>query len=74
MPYFRKQHILFIHIPKTGGSTINHYFKKKDTIELFTVKQIFSNIDNNLLPKPYNLISLQHQTYNTLFKFSDLLI
>lgn len=73
MPYFRNQHILFIHIPKTGGTTITNYFKKNNKLELFTTKQIFSNTKNKILPEPYDLISLQHQTYNTLFKYQKLL-
>ena len=33
MPYFKKINLLFIHIPKTGGTSIENYFYKKYDIE-----------------------------------------
>ena len=36
MPYFKNDNIniLFIHIPKTGGSSLENYFSSKFGIEL----------------------------------------
>jgi hypothetical protein len=34
MPYFEKGSILFIHIPKTGGTSVEEYFSKKYRLEL----------------------------------------
>ena len=34
MPFFPKEKILLIHIPKTGGTSIEKYFAKRNNIEL----------------------------------------
>jgi len=34
MPYFRNEKILFLHIPKTGGTSVDDYFSKKFKVEL----------------------------------------
>ena len=63
MPYFPKKHILFIHIPKTGGSTVENCLKENDNIQLFDIY----NFNHEFLNKPMKHISLQHQTYNTIY-------
>lgn len=60
MPYYKEKNILFIHIPKTGGTVIEKSIKK-------TYKQtLYSTKTNNLLPQPFNKISLQHQFFTTI--------
>lgn len=66
MPYFKndKINLLFIHIPKTGGTSLELYFSKRYNIKLST-KTLFG-----WLPKEEHTYdsSLQHLTYNTIFK------
>ena len=63
MPYYKEQNLLFIHIPKTGGTVIENNIKKK-------YKQtLYSGVTNKLLDNPYNKKSLQHQFYTTIYKF-----
>lgn len=66
MPYFHsdKVNLLLIHIPKTGGTSLEQYFSEKYNIplndkSLFNVKTRFEGI------------SLQHQTYLTLKNKSE---
>ena len=66
MPYFLKKHILFIHIPKTGGTSVEGTLMNNDNMTLRTRQ------GNNLLPEPFNSISLQHQFYSTIYKYRDL--
>ena len=66
MPYFIKKHILFIHIPKTGGSSIEGALMNNDKMTLLG-KQ-----GNDLLPLPFKHISLQHQFYSTIYNYRDL--
>jgi hypothetical protein len=65
MPYYKQQNILFIHIPKTGGTIIENSLKK------ICGQSLYSNTKNVLLPDPYNTISLQHQIYTTLYEYKN---
>jgi hypothetical protein len=65
MPYYTTINLLFIHIPKTGGSVIENGIKKK-------YKQtLYSGRTNDLLPHPYNTKSSQHQFYTTLYEYRN---
>ena len=69
MPYFKNNdiNILFIHIPKTGGTSIEHYFSSKFNIELNN-NSIY-NFTNNT-----NIVidsSLQHITYNQILQYNN---
>ena len=72
MPYFKNNdvNILFIHIPKTGGTSCEKYFSSKFNIplnhnSLYTTK----NYSNKDLTPDINS-SLQHITYNQIVKNS----
>jgi hypothetical protein len=64
MPYFKnnKLNLLFIHIPKTGGTSLEKYLSNKYNIPL-NANSLYSTSTTG-----YQNVSLQHQTYNTLFK------
>tara|TARA_Y100000389_G_C17444926_1_gene510969 strand:+ start:1677 stop:2330 length:654 start_codon:yes stop_codon:yes gene_type:complete len=71
MPYCKKANTLWIHIPKTGGTSIYIYFLNKYSKKEVT---LFSGIRNTILPEEHlKKISLQHQTYETLIKYKELL-
>jgi hypothetical protein len=76
MPYFKnnKINLLFIHIPKTGGSSLEKYFSVKYNIPL-NRKSLMSteNISNimDFIDKPEINSSLQHLTYNSIMKYKD---
>jgi hypothetical protein len=63
MPYFKNNNInlLFIHIPKTGGSSIEEYFKRKFNIKL-DEDSLFTAVGER-----FNNVSYQHQTYLDLY-------
>jgi len=65
MPYYKDKKLLFIHIPKTGGTNI------EDAIKKICGQLLFSGRINDLLDNPYNKISLQHQFYTTLYKYRN---
>lgn len=65
MPYYKEKKLLFIHIPKTGGTNI-----EKNIIR-HTPQRLYSGKTNSLLDFPYNQKSLQHQFYTTIYKFRD---
>jgi len=67
MPYYKEGNILFIHIPKTGGSSLETYFENIYTQTCFGFDK------KNILPENINNISLQHLTYNTIYKYRDIL-
>lgn len=61
MPYFHNEriHVLYIHIPKTGGTSIEEYFSKKYAIPL-SIQSLYT------LDPSFSPITLQHQTLTTL--------
>jgi hypothetical protein len=75
MPYFKNEdvNILFIHIPKTGGSSLELYFSLKFNIQLNN-KSLFLFIeDKPLLDENMEIkSSLQHITYNQIIKYSKI--
>ena len=70
MPYFPEVKVLFIHIPKTGGSSIEIYFKKKSKMTLFSHPMN----TNKLIPDAkYRNASLQHQKLHVIKTHSKVL-
>jgi hypothetical protein len=72
MPYFKnnKINLLFIHIPKTGGSSLEKYFSVKFNIPL-NKKSLMSTEDiRDYIDKPEINSSLQHMTYETIIKYN----
>ena len=61
MPYYKIINTLFIHIPKTGGTSLENYLKSKCRQTLYCGVP-----RNNLLP--VRNVSLQHQFYSTLYE------
>ena len=51
----------------------NWWYSYRRTIKKKFKQTLYSGKTNNLLPKPYNNISLQHQYYTTLYKYRNLL-
>ena len=75
MPYFKNNdiNILFIHIPKTGGTSVELYFSSKFNIPLNNKSLMNFIEDEHLLNKNIQInSSLQHTTYNQLVKYSKI--
>lgn len=66
MPYYRKANLLFIHVPKTGGTTMEEYLKKHWAQTLYS-----GDPSNSILP--IKNVSLQHQTFKTIKEHQELL-
>ena len=64
MPYFKNNdlNLLFVHIPKTGGTSLERYLSEKYNIPLDS-KSLYTTFKNG-----YKNASLQHQTYHNLLK------
>ena len=63
MPYFHNKdvNLLFIHIPKTGGTSISDYFVKKYNIPLNELSFAGFNIANNIN------VPTDHFTYKNIY-------
>ena len=76
MPYFKEIDLLFIHIPKTGGSLIENYFYTKlslfTTIDtLYSCKHNFAN-DKLYYQKIMEIKKPIIEPLNTLMAFAKL--
>jgi hypothetical protein len=73
MPYFNDENVnlLLIHIPKTGGSSLEQYFSKKYNIKLNN-KSLYGFLEDEKLYSTIKInSSLQHITYNDIMKYKD---
>lgn len=68
MPYYKNINTLFIHIPKTGGSSLENYLQNKSP------QTLFSGPVNDIMPHEHlKKISLQHQTLHHIWKYKKIL-
>lgn len=68
MPLFKKIKLFFIHIPKTGGTSVDDYLYRTTNTPK-TIESIFSWCR----PIKFNKHSLQHCTYEELVKYGECL-
>ncbi len=76
MPYFNNDelNLLFIHIPKTGGSSVEQYLSNKYSIKLDTSALYgFFSDDFKTHHDITKIYSLQHYTYNELYDMREIL-
>lgn len=71
MPYYKEINLLFIHIPKTGGTYLEKYLKERYTQTLHSNRQ-YLNI-YSLFGIPYDLqrVSLQHLSLQVIKKYEN---
>ena len=75
MPYFKNDciNVLFIHIPKTGGCSLEEYFSSKFNIPLNNKSLYYFIEDKQLLNENIEIkSSLQHITYNQIVTYSKI--
>jgi len=73
MPYYKDINLLFIHIPKTGGTSLEQYFKKTNKETLYS-----TGVNNHILCEKFEQFkkstsSLQHLTYKNICKYKNTL-
>ena len=73
MPYFKNAgvNVLFVHIPKTGGTSIERYFSRKFNIPLNS-NSLYGKLNDTTKLKNNVAIrsSLQHITYKQMVKYN----
>lgn len=67
MPYYKDINLLFIHVPKTGGTTLESLLGEK------SCRSLYSGFTNNVLPPEMRKQSLQHLTYLQIYEYKDIL-
>jgi len=67
MPYYKSINLLFVHIPKTGGTVIEDAIKKGGKNGKQTLYTACAR--NSILPAPFSKYSLQHQFYSTIYDY-----
>jgi hypothetical protein len=72
MPYFKNSEInlLLIHIPKTGGTSLEKYFSKKYNIDL-NEKSLYGKLPFCMKNKICIMSHLQHLLYRTIMKYKN---
>lgn len=69
MPYYKDINLLFIHIPKTGGTSVEHYLKKTYNQTLHSTL-----VNNHILFEKFKIkSSLQHLTYKNICEYKNTL-
>jgi hypothetical protein len=72
MPYYKEINTLFLHIPKTGGTSLEEYLKCKCTQTLYSY-----SLDKreNIMFEKYKIdtVSLQHLTYKEIYQYKEIL-
>jgi hypothetical protein len=70
MPYYKENNLLFIHIPKTGGTSLEEYLKQTTQQTLYSIGDF-----NNILFEQFQIktVSLQHLTYEEIYNYKDML-
>jgi len=64
MPYYKDINLLFIHIPKTGGTSLENYLQTKSS------QSLYSGPTNNIMPEQsLQQISLQHQFFKDIWRY-----
>jgi hypothetical protein len=71
MPYFKSLDLLYIHIPKTGGMSIEEYFYNKCNIVRGPENISGWNLSNTPKIRFPNNRSLQHLTYQEICQYED---
>jgi hypothetical protein len=75
MPYFKNENInvLFIHIPKTGGTSVDNYFSFKYNIKLNMNSLHVTTLNKKIIINKNTIFynSPQHLSYQMIMKNKD---